>query len=95
MALETFKIISKQTPTYLQDLITIKQNNYSFRYTNMAVLNQVKTTRYGINSFRFGAARLWNNLPQHIRDQNNINQFRSLVASWDGGGCCCSSCRNT
>ena len=93
MAIETFKIIIKKSPTYLHDLINIKQNrNYSFRYTNTAEVPQVRTTKYGLNSFRSGAARLWNSMPQHYRDEGNYNQFRSLVASWDGVGCACRSC---
>jgi hypothetical protein len=31
IAIETFKIINKQTPLYLHDLFQIKQNKYSFR----------------------------------------------------------------
>ena len=32
IALETFKIINKQCPAYLYDLIKIKNHSYSFRY---------------------------------------------------------------
>ena len=32
MAIEVFKIINKQTPVYLHDLVTIKKSSYSFRY---------------------------------------------------------------
>ena len=51
IAIETFKIINKQSPLYLHDLVQIKQNKYSFRYQNTAHLPRVKTTRYGLNSF--------------------------------------------
>jgi hypothetical protein len=30
MAIEVFKIINKQTPVYLHDLVTIKKSAYSF-----------------------------------------------------------------
>jgi hypothetical protein len=32
MAIEVFKIINKQTPVYLHDLVTIKKSSYSFSY---------------------------------------------------------------
>ena len=95
IALETYKIVNKESPAYLHDLVKIKQNAYSFRYTNTAEMPQVRTTHYGISSFRYGAARLWNSFPQHFRDQTNYNQFRSLVESWDGMSCGCRSCRAT
>ena len=34
IAIETFKIVNKNSPLYLHDLITIKQSNFSFRYQN-------------------------------------------------------------
>ena len=31
IAIETFKIIHKESPIYLHDLVNIKKHNYSFR----------------------------------------------------------------
>ena len=36
IAIETFKIINKETPQYLHDLVTLKNNKYNFRYSNTA-----------------------------------------------------------
>jgi hypothetical protein len=36
IAIETFKIIHKESPIYLHDLVNIKKHNYSFRYENTA-----------------------------------------------------------
>ena len=63
IAIETFKIINKQSPLYLHDLVQIKQNKYFFRYQNTAHLSRVKTTKYGLNSFKYFAAKTWNDLP--------------------------------
>ena len=57
-ALETFKIIHKKSPLFLQDLVTIKNNIYNFRYINTADIPRPRTTKYGKNSFRYEAARL-------------------------------------
>ena len=34
MMLEAFKFLNKQTPVYIQGLLTFKNNAYSFRFTN-------------------------------------------------------------
>ena len=94
MALETFKIIHKQTPSYLHDLIKIKESSYSFRYTNRADVPQVRTMGYGLNSFRSAAPRLWNSLPQHYREVTGLSQFQGLIGAWDGESCRCSCCSN-
>ena len=38
---EVYKVINKECPVYLQDLIHIKNNSYSFRYQNIAGQNNI------------------------------------------------------
>ena len=78
IAIETFKIINKKTPQYLHDLVTLKNNKYNFRYSNTAHIPTVKTTRYGLNSFRYYASKTWKELPDHFRKETSFNQFMSL-----------------
>ena len=75
ITLETFKIIHKKSPLFLQDLITIKYNIYNFRYINTADIPRPRTTKYGKNSFRYKATRLWNTLPSKIRNMSSFDQF--------------------
>lgn len=50
MAIEYFKILNKQGPSYLQNFIQIKEMPHSFKYTNTAVLPKVRSTTYGLKS---------------------------------------------
>ena len=84
MALVAFKIIYKETPLYLQNIITMKNNSYSFRYSNLTDIPQVRTTNYGLNSFRLRAAKLWNSLPDSFRQISYFNQFKSQINCWEG-----------
>jgi hypothetical protein len=54
--------------TYLQDLITIKNSSYSFRYQNKPVIPQVRTTH-----LRLAGAKLWNELPNCFRKETSLN----------------------
>ena len=94
IALETFKIVNKQGPVYLHDLLNIKQQQYCFRYSKTAEIPQVRTSSYGVNSFRSSAAKLWNTFPQHFRDETNFNHFKSLINAWSGENCTCTACSN-
>ena len=80
IAIETFKIINKETPQYLHDLVTLKNNKYNFRYSNTAQIPTVKTTRYGLNSFRYYASKTWNELPDHFRKETSFNQTLGMAA---------------
>ena len=93
MALETYKIVNKLSPVCLHDLVNGKNSKYAFMYSNILDVLQVRTTRYGKKSFRFVAATLWNDLPNHFRTENSFNHFKNLILSWNGSVCRCSACR--
>jgi hypothetical protein len=63
IALETFKIVDNKCPLFIQELV-IKNNNYNFRYVNTAEVPRLHTATYGMNSFRYEAARVWNSRSQ-------------------------------
>ena len=95
MAIETYKILYNLSPPCLQDLVSFKQTNYNFRYSNTLNIPKVRTTGYGKQSFRYAAAVLWNKLPEHIRSTTNFSQFKYLISVWDGKNCKCASCTNS
>ena len=93
MALESFKIINKDCPVILHDLLTVKQNHYNFRYHKTVEVPHARTTRFGLQSFRHKAAATWNSLPDDVRCMSSFNQFKSFISNWDGPQCKCSACR--
>ena len=92
MACEAYKIINELSPTYTRDLINVKVSQYNFRNEHQASLPQVNSTRYGLKSFRYEAARIWNSLPNNIRTAESFPHFKRLIRTWDGINCKCSSC---
>jgi hypothetical protein len=79
---------------FLQDLVTIKNNIYNFRYINTADIPLPRTTKYGKNSFRYEAARIWNTLPSKFRNMSSFDQLKNYISDWCGGeNCLCSSCK--
>ena len=85
-------VIHNQGPVYLHDLLNFKNQSYSFRYTRTAEIPKVRTSSYGLSSFRYSAAKLWNSLPQHFRDEVSLRNFKSLIGAWDGESCACTFC---
>ena len=93
IALEAFKIVNKQCPSILDDMLQVKQNHYNFRYQRTVHVPPARTTRYGIQSFRHKAATVWNSLPENVRNMTSVHQFQNYISTWDGPECKCSSCR--
>ena len=94
IAVETFKILHKMSPVYLQDLLSYKNSIYSFRYDNLVDVPRVRTTKYGKSSFCYEAAGVWNSLPNDLRKVEDFNEFKRLVNTWSGSSCKCSMCKS-
>ena len=94
MAIETFKILNNMSPPVLSDLINLRENStYNFRYNNILQVLQVRTSNFGNKSFRYAAAVLWNSFSDEFRRANNLGQFKSLIANWNGEDSKCNLCR--
>ena len=94
LALEIFKITYGLSPQYLKEFLCFKdESSYNFRYTNLLDIPRTKSTRYGTNSFRYQAAKLWNFLPEEARKITSFNQFKSFIKTWNGASCQCSVCK--
>ena len=92
MASEVFKILYKLSQPYIQDLVNEKVSHYNFRNKKQVEIPQVNSKRYGMKSFWFEAAQVWNSLPNEFRMAENYHQFRRLLRTWDGMNCKCTSC---
>jgi len=84
IAIETSKIINKESLQHLYDLVALKNNKYISLYNNTAHIPTVKTTRYGLSSFRYYASKTWNELLDQLRKKQSFNQFKSLINSYNG-----------
>ena len=93
MALEAYKILHKQSPVYLHDLLVRNENKITFRYNNQVIIPRVRTTTHGLNSFRYSAAKLWNELPDNFRTTSSFSQFKRLIENWNGFNCKCRACK--
>jgi hypothetical protein len=58
-------------------------------------LPQVRTTSYGLQSFRYAGTKRWNELPDEFRKQPSLNQFKTLISSWSGSSCRCFACKTS
>ena len=84
--LEVFKSIKETNPTYLQDLLLIKESPYFLRDPSLLVQPIVDTTNYGLRTFSYLASNLWNNLPATFKDiaDSDIDDFKRVLKTWDG-----------
>ena len=80
IAMITFKVIHNLVPAYLSDLVTIKRGSHYNLKSSKSITLFNPSAKYkrtlGERSFKAAALKIWNSLPDNIRNQSNINQFR-------------------
>ena len=77
-----YKIIHGLAPEYLRDLVatsvyTPKKSLRSINETKL-VVPKSKTLMYGDKSFACAAPKLWNSLPNELREAESVRMFQSI-----------------
>ena len=57
------------------------------------IQRKIRTTTFGIKSFSYYGAHLWNSLPVDIKNAVTLGNFEILVKNWQGPSCHCSVCQ--
>ena len=92
IAIEVFKSINGINPEYLHNSFKTKICHYNLRDKNVVTQPMVNTVKYGLLSFRYHGAKIWNMLPTHIKSSNDLDTFKTLLFQWEGHLCNCSFC---
>jgi len=93
LMIELFKILKGLSPAYLADLFIKSESPYDRRDKNKLVQLIKQTTTYGLRSFQYYGAHLWNKLPPHIKSADTVSKFKSLIKPWSGPTCSCDLCK--
>ena len=80
------------SPEYLS-LFSKSSIPYSLRDNNKLIQQKMRTTTFGIKSFSYYGAHLWNSLPVDIKNAVTLGNFKTLVKNWQGPSCHCSVCQ--
>ena len=50
------------------------------------------TTTYGLKSFRYEGAKVWNEACDLLKDFKTISDFKAGLEKWEGAKCSCANC---
>ena len=65
---------------------------HSQQYLNLRVVRANQVT-FAKKSLRVLGPKIWNRLPPHIKNAENLSTFKWLIKTWDGISCKCNLCR--
>ena len=93
LAIEVFKSIDEINPAYIKAMFIRKECPYALRDSSILRRPNVNLTQYGLKSFRRSyGAKIWNHLPVSYKARISLNEFKTLIKSWDGPKCKCCVC---
>ena len=61
----------------------MRNNKYDLRGNNTLSLPKVNTTKHGLNSFRYFAAKQWNSIPNELRLKAGDPEFNKQVRNFN------------
>ena len=89
-AMELFKIKKQYSASLLGDLI--QGTNMPYNTRSKLAVPTVKTTNFGLHSFRYFAVNIWNSLPAAFQFESDLKTFTKHISAWKGFACICSLC---
>ena len=93
IATEVFKTMNDLNPVFMKEMFQLKVNRYGLRDDHKLIQPNFNTITYGLKSFSYYGAHIWNLLPVNVKNATSINEFKNLLKSWEGPGRCqCSLC---
>ena len=80
----TFSVLHHGVPGYLRSQLHLRSSSRSLRSSSSQTLlvPRTKTKSYGDRAFAACAPRLWNHLPDHIKNSDNIDIFKTKLKTY-------------
>ncbi len=92
MATELFKALHGSTLIYIRDLFEEKDKKYNLFSTVSLKQPKYNTVIYGLSSFQYSGAKIWNDLLNKIRNSITLAEFKIQIKKWQGPKCICNMC---
>ena len=93
LAVEIYKVIQGISPLLLNEVFVPGQCNYDLRENNFLERRRVKSVRYSTKSISFLAPKIWEILPNEIKDSDTLQIFKAKIKKWLPVECPCRLCK--
>ena len=94
LAIEIFKVKMNISPEIMNDIFDFSKNcAYELRCGNCLSKSNIHSAHFGIESIANIAAKIWNKIPNEIKEAGSLTVFKSKIKKWVPEGCSCSLCK--
>ena len=94
LVVEMFKVHTKTSPEIMQEVFLVKeQGNCNLRNQADFVIPQVKSVNHGLESIRFLGPKIWESLPNDLKNKESVDSFKTAIKRWKPESCPCRLCK--
>ena len=76
---EIYKTKCSLNPPFVKDIFLQRNIRYSLRHGDDAQQPKVRTMTFGVESITYLGNKLWQNLPQEIKQSNSLPIFKKQI----------------
>ena len=96
-----FKVDKGLAPTFMNDIFSSNANAHAENVSSNTRSNSrfynhcnPKTVNYGLETLRSIGSKIWNIIPENIRNAASIKHFKTQVKKWVPQKCPCRLCKS-
>ena len=77
----------------MSDILPNRVLNYNLRWQTDFLRNTVNITKFGLNSLRHFASKVWSIIPMKIKNSSTVEILKSKISKWEPKDCDCKLCQ--
>ena len=94
LAIEMFKFYKGLSPPIMDNVFKLKtENPYNLRQISEFSRLIVKTVYHGTESISYLGPKIWDILPDELRNMDNLESFKKNIKTWKPDNCPCRLCK--
>ena len=94
LAIEMFKVKNKLCPESTSNIFMERTNNhYNLRNLSHFITPQVNTVHHGTESLSYLGPKIWEILPEELKQKKSLNGFKETINLWKLNDCLCRLCK--
>ena len=92
LAIELYKILNGFSPEIMSLVIPLKED-IKYCSQNKFKTSNVHSVKYGINSLTHLGPKIWAMVPDEIKVETSLKNFKTKIRQWRPSGCPCKLCK--
>ena len=94
LAIKMFKVHTKICLEITQEVFLVKEQGiYNLQNQADFVISRVKSVNYGLETIRVLGPKIWESLPNDLKNKESVDSFKTAIKRWKPESCPCRLCK--